>query len=387
MRINGISKLGKKLFFAMLTVCGGATLISCGTQVTPSSSGFDTSQKSDSTSGNSVDSSKTTSSSSTSESEQINSTSTQSSDSHSSDTSKESTSESKTSEESHKSSESSINSDDSLASQIAEQLKSYEEHIEETLKDKLNTTLTENYVDNVDIKYFSFEQDAKYNTTFFANGNISFVGDEVVHSVNLGLPLQGDYFLDVSPLYYVDVVKTNDLAQNYSVDQLAVVANYLDDEAITFSVAGLDGAKWDLTALTAAQIEKNLEEKYENLARETFKIFGNSEYIQNVDFKYLTVVYDATYGKLLKICGETGNIFNDDILSFVVSFKVSEENYDNLKNQILTTNYDKDADLRDNYTKSQLNSTLNIIDDETTSVALYSVDGYNYFPQSAEKNL
>lgn len=378
MKINGISKLGKKLFFATLAVSGGAALISCGAQVTPSSSGSETSQRTDADT-HSTDVSKSNTSISSNTSESVSS----------SEKSIGSTNTSETSSNSEQSSIqiSSTSEEDSISKQIQEQLELYEKHIEATLKEKLNTKLNEDYVAAVDAKYFSFEQDAKYNTTFFVNGNITFNGDSEIHSVNLGLPLQGEDFANVSPLYYVDVVETNDLAQNYNVDDLAAVASYLDNEAITFTVADLDGVKWDINALTPAQIEQNLEQKYEQLARQTFKRIGNSEYIQNVDFKFFKLAVKHGYIKLLELCGNTANVFDDNILAFSVSFKLTDENYDKLKNQILTTTYDENADLRDNYTKLQLNEIVNIIDDDSTAIYRYTVDDFSYDAQIQERNM
>ena len=348
---------------------------------------LEASQRTD-TDTHSTDVSKSDTSASSNTSESVNS-SEKSDDSTSSNTSKEDLANaSETSSNSEQSSIqiSSTSEEDSISKQIQGQLELYEKHIEATLNEKLNTKLNEDYVAAVDAKYFSFEQDAKYNTTFFVNGNITFNGDSEIHSVNLGLPLQGEDFVNVSPLYYVDVVETNNLAQNYNVDELAVVASYLDNEAITFSVAVLDGAKWDINALTSAQIEQNLEQKYEQLARQTFKKYGNSEYIQNVDFKFFTVerpegAYVSDYVKWLELCGNTANIFDDNILAFSVIFKLTDENYDKLKNQILTTTYDENADLQDNYTKLQLIEIVNIIDDGSTAIFKYTVDGYWYTPQ------
>lgn len=268
---------------------------------------------------------------------------------------------------------------DELERQARAERAEIEENIEQKLVNKLNTKFMENVVDKVDVKFFSFEQDEKYNTTFFANGYIKLADDETIHTVDLGLPLVGDDFLNVSPLYYSTIDESKDLADNYSKEELQVVNNYLANDELTFSIAGLDGEKWDLDLRTSAQIETELETRFENSARKCFKEKLNTEYVQGVDFKYFSVE-EWGYGhfNLLKINGITGNIYNSDKESFVVSIRVSENNYNKLKNEILTTEYDANLDLKDNYTKTQLNEILDIVDDTSSIVKIYNVGGQDY---------
>ena len=95
-----------------------------------------------------------------------------------------------------------------------------ESDIETKLLDMLNENFGEDYVDSVDIRYFTIEQDSQLNTTLYANGSIKFPGDTSVHTVQLGFELVGDDIVNLSPLYYVETYPECQLSMNYTTEDL-----------------------------------------------------------------------------------------------------------------------------------------------------------------------
>ena len=347
-------KNGIKLFFAMLAICGNFALTACGrNHKTPTTSTPPIAETTDEK--NTIEMPDTVIIPSTS----------------------------------NKTEDQTVNTEDQIdqAEKQKEQLGILESAIENQIKEKLNFKFDDEIVSNVDIKYFDFEQDKQYNTTFSANGTLTFVDDENEYSFRLGMSLEGDDFLNVSPLYYVDIDETKDLAENYSIDNLTAVNSYLENPEITFSKATLNGQNWNLDVLTPAKIETTLEEEYEQNANQFFLNKYNESYVKDIDFKYISVVNDADYGYLLELNGNAINIYTEKQMPFTVSFSISEENYNKLKNEILITSYDQNLDLKDNYTAEQLNKVFEIIQDEETYLRLYVINNGNYAVQSKDVDL
>lgn len=264
-----------------------------------------------------------------------------------------------------------------------------ENQIETTVAQKLNTKFGEELIDNVDIKYFTLEQDAKtLKTTFFAHGIVKFAGDTSIHEFSLGAPLDGDSFNKIAPIYYVDINQNQDLVANYSNDNLTLVNEFYADENLEFKSASLDGRTWDLNMLTPTQLEKQLEEDFEAKAKAFFKAKVNTEYLKNVDFKYISTEYDSSYGYMLKLNGETGNIYNDTIQNLCIKISISHADYDYLNEYVLTTPVNEANDLKDNYKSEQLNQVIDIINSDSSTVKFYEIDDTRYIvAQNNEQTL
>ena len=141
-----------------------------------------------------------------------------------------------------------------LEEQKRQQLAQLEEDIETGLVQKLNDKFGEEMVESVDVNYFTLEQDSQRNTTIFANGAIKFAGDEISHKICLGLPVDADALLKISPLYYVNVDGTKDISENYSVEDLTAYNEFISDKELQFNSAKLDDKEWNFNNLTAYQV-------------------------------------------------------------------------------------------------------------------------------------
>ncbi len=249
-----------------------------------------------------------------------------------------------------------------------------ENSIEISLKNKLNEIFEEEYVENVDVKYFSLEQDSQLNTTVIANGTIKFTDEDDTHTVSLALPLDGDDFATVSPIYYIDADEDKDLAQNYDVENLTAINNFLSNQELQFSSAKLDGKNWNYNSLTPAQIEKQLEDYYE--IRSVADL--GEEYLKNVDFKYISTEFNSSYGYMVVLNGVTGNVYNSIIKDLCVKIIISKSDYDFLNSKVLTTEIDQEKDLKDNYNVEQLNQVIDIINNGSSYLKCYEVGGFRY---------
>ena len=259
-----------------------------------------------------------------------------------------------------------------------QQLAQLEESIETGLVQKLNDKFGEELVEYIDVNYFTLEQDVNLNTTIFANGAIKFVNDETLHTLSLGLSVDSDAFLKISPLYYVEADYSKDISENYSVDDLTAYNEFISDDELQFSTAKLDGENWNFNTLTAAQIEKQLEQDCEAKARQFFKDEFNSEYVKDVDFKYITTEHDLSYGYMLELCGKTANIHNDKIKDICLKIKITKEDFDYLNSEVLTEMVNADNDLKDNYTVEQLNKVITIMKSDTSYVRFCKLDEMDY---------
>ena len=355
-----MNKKVKRLFFAMLSVLGAGTLIACNNQIrstgpsivknSNSNSEKETSSEKENTSNNHTTSQNT--------SENDNSNHNTGSDSNNNSTSSELTQE-------------------EIDRQIRQQLMSYEDEIETKLKNTLNTKFKEDVVDKIDIKTFDIETNQTEGTTLVANGYVNFAGDRVTYTTNLGMPIGTNDFMKLTPYSYINASFARDLADNYNIDQLKPVYDYITGANLSFNYATLNNQKWDLDCFTATQIEQYFEQKYEHDAKEFFKIRLNTEYITTVDLKYMTAEKNSSYGYLLRMSGTTENMYlPGKAIKFETWYKINEETLAKLQD-IVNLEIDQTKDMAQNYNVSQLNRIKDIIENDATLFA-YSADKTPY---------
>lgn len=340
-----------KLFFAMLSVLGAGALVACSGQthttepsiVMHSDNGDKSSDIGASSSGNN----------------------------HSSDNDT-------TSHHGSSSDNGNTHTSDDIEQQIREQLMSYEDAIETKLKNTLNNKFQENIVENVDIKTFDVDTNQTANTTLLANGYVNFVDDETPYLTNLGMSLDADAFLSLTPISYVEASMGENLADNYNLDQLQTVHNFITGENLTFNYARLDGAKWDLDCFTATQVENHLETEITGMVQSYFNENYNQPYYENVDLKYFELSNDINFGgDILNIHGTAKAIKNGSIVSFYTTIKMAHEDFQAVSN-MLTQQVDETKDLAQNYTFTTLNTVKDIMDKDSTSVVKYNINSRSY---------
>ena len=354
-----MSKKVIKLFFAMLSVLGAGALVACSSQ--------------SHSSGPSIVETSTTSSDKESTSDTQTNSQTSSGSEHSSSSENDNTS-------GHGSSSDSGNTQTSedIERQIREQLISYEDDIETKLKNTLNNKFQENIVENVDIKTFNVDTNASANTTLLANGYVNFVGDQTTYTTNLGMPLGADDFLNLTPISYVEASLARDLYQNYNVEQLQTVHDYISGTNLTFNYARLENAKWDLDCFTATQIENHLETEITGMVQSYFNENYNQPYYENIDLKYFELSNDINFGgDILNIHGTAKAIKNGNIVSFYTTIKMAQEDFQAVSN-MLTQQVDETKDLAQNYTFTTLNTVKDIMDKDSTSVVKYNINSRSY---------
>lgn len=345
-----MNKKVMKLFFAMLSVLGAGTLIACNSQTHFHGPSI-------------VENSN-------SSSEKEDTSNNQSTSQH---TDENSNSNQNTSSDANENSESKPTQEE-IDRQIKEQLISYEDTIETKLKNTLNEKFKENVVSNVDIKTFDLDTNEIANTTLLASGYVNFVGDNATYRTNLGMPVGADDFLNLTPISYVQASLARNVADNYTLDQLTPVYDYITGANLTFNYATLNNANWDLDCFTATQVENYLEEKYTNLIIDYFTQLDGKPWVHNVDLKYVETDNNVTYGgDIIKIHGTTSSIKTGKVMPYYVMLRTSNENYQTVKN-MLTEEIDKQKDLAENYNFTTLNTLKNIFDSDDTQVIRYSVD-------------
>lgn len=353
-----MSKKVMKSVFAMLPVLGAGTLIACSSQTRPSgptivensnhdNSGSQTSNNSGSENANNSSSENTNNSGS-------------------------------------ENNNSSQQNQEELERQIGEQLISFEDAIETKLKDTLNNRFQENIVENVDIRTFTVGTNQTANTTLLANGYVNFVGDETPYLANLGMSLDEDAFLSLTPISYVEASMGNNLADNYNLDQLQTVHDFITGENLTFNYARLDGAKWDLDCFTGTQIEHSFEQYFETKMRDFFAEEVNTPYIHNLDLKYFTVetADHNLRGNVIHAHGTAQSIKTEREYTTKITIRPSAEVFQNLYSTLSNAQYDETKDLAQNYQIADLNSVVNCFKDDSTTILEYSVNGHDYIVTS-----
>ena len=347
-----MSKRVSKLVFALLSVLGAGTLLACST--TTKTAGPTVVSSSNNTPTVVDDSTSKPTSTNT---ENSNNTSTQTT---------ENTNSQQTQED--------------LERQIREQLISYEDTIENKLKNTLNNKFQENIVENVDIRTFTVDTNTVQNTTLLANGYVNFVDDETPYLANLGISLDADAFLSLTPISYVEASMGENLADNYNLDQLQTVHDYITGENLTFNYARLDGAKWDLDCFTGTQIEHNFEQYFETKMRDYFAEEVNTPYIHNLDLKYFTVetADPNVMGNVIHAHGTVRSIKNEREYTTKITIRPSAEVFQNLYSTLSNAQYDETKDLAQNYKIADLNSVVSCFKDDSTTILEYGVNGLGY---------
>ena len=256
----------------------------------------------------------------------------------------------------------------------------FEDSIETAVKQKLNAKFEEELVEGIDIKYFTIEQDSQtFETSIFAHGTIKFTGDTSTHTFSLGVPLNGDSFNQLAPLYYVDFDEEKDLEANYSNDDLSLIKDFVAEQNLQQATAELDGSVWNLNMLTPAQFEKQFEEDFEAQAKEFFQNKWGTEYVKDVDFSHISTEYSENYGcYMLVLNGNTGNVIDDVVEEFCVKIAISQADYDYLNEYVLTTPVNQALNLKDNYKSAQLNQVKKVIDSKSSHVKFFRLAGMNY---------
>ena len=279
-------------------------------------------------------------------------------------------------------SESSFNSESNSSSDIEdseeierknkEQLMAYEATIEETLKNALNSHFQEDVVLNVDIKTFGVD------STLLANGYISFVDGVTKYATSLGVSLDDDILLELSSIADLEVDQTKDLAENYGINELKSITDFITSENLSFSYAKLNGENWDLDYFTATQVEHYLEAKVTNMVQQYFTENYSKPYLENADLKYLEATWDINYGgDILKIRGTMQSIKTANVMPFYVTLRMADEDFINIS-ALLNEQVDTEKDLAQNYSFNVLNTVKGILEKDTTYVVKYTVDGATY---------
>ena len=347
-----------KLFFAMLSVLGAGALVACSSQTKSNEPSIvETSNHDNSGSQTSNNSGENTSSNS------------------GENTSNSGENTSSNNGENTRTSE----NQDEIERQIREQLMSYEDGIETKLKDTLNTKFQENIVSNVDIKTFTIDSNQSTNTTLLANGYVNFVGDAITYTTNLGMPLDADAFIDLAPISYAEVDQTKDLAENYGIDELKSVSDYITGENLSFNYATLNDANWDLDCFTASQVESYLEQRFSNMVVDYFTELDGKPWVNNVDLKCFETTEDSTYGNIVSLSGTTQSIKTGKVMSYNIVLGLSDSDY-NLLNAALNTENEVNSqnELAQNYKFTTLSTLKNVLENDSTTVIKYIINDSPY---------
>ena len=336
-----MKKAGIKTMFAMFTLMGGAfTLASCagGLEKEPSTPTYVESSKSTETT-DPIDTTDTTASTDTTDS---------------SDEEKEKEGEKQTER---------IN---------------FEIKIEDLLENKINVRLEETAVSDVDAKYFTVTDHYKYGKTLETYGNVTMASTKETQSIVLGLPLTDVQFTNFQNLKFGYESVNYDLYQNCTNDQLSAVANFVENRDLTYNYAIKDGYTWDLDVLTPTKMESLIEEKCLKKANEYFCIVNGEDYFSSVDFRILTFFDNSPmYGDCIVLKGYATPI-RGKIRTFSFTFKLSDENYNYLKKNVSVIE-DQENDMAKNYTKTEMTSIYNVLEDSSTQAK-----SFNFYVTSYE---
>ena len=358
-----MNKKVMKLFCAMLSVLGAGALVACSSQTKSNEPSIVETPSNDNTSQNSGS----------------NNNSSQNGNSSENGNTSENGNNGNTSENVNNGNTSTSENQEEIERQIREQLMSYEDGIETKLKNTLNTKFQENIVSNVDIKTFTIDSNQSANTTLFANGYVNFVGDAMTYTTNLGMPLDADAFMELTPISYAEVDQTKDLAENYGIDELKSVSDYITGENLSFNYATLNDANWDLDCFTASQVESYLEQRFSNMVVDYFTELDGKPWVNNVDLKCFETTEDSTYGNIVSLSGTTQSIKTGKVMSYNIVLGLSDSDY-NLLNAALNTENEVNSqnELAQNYKFTTLSTLKNVLENDSTTVIKYIINDSPY---------
>ena len=267
---------------------------------------------------------------------------------------------------------------------ITPQLLKYEDDIENALKDKLNARIGTEDVKSVDAKYFVPVADFGYGNSLQTEAVITFANNTTADAT-LGLPTTAEQFASFKQEGFESYNSSKSMADQYTIEQLESLYNFVSDENLTYSYAIKNAEIWDLDAISATKLEGEIEELFTQITQDYFTENYNKPYFQNVDLKTIVVEESSKYGKSLVLKGTVEYIKNGKVVDYVATLLPSESDYEVLKN-LIENNGDAQKDLAENYTESQLATVLDICTKESTVVRNFNIESGDYTVNSVNND-
>ena len=257
--------------------------------------------------------------------------------------------------------------------------------LESYLQDKLNDRFEENVVSNVEAHNFTLKDSVETGKTLETSGYVTLADGEEAKPVTFGLPVSLEQYTNLYDLgFNAECDATKQLSENYTLEQLNFADTIISNENLTYNYATLNGNVWDLDAATPTKIEKKLEAYFEQKIQNWFLENTNDKYFENVDLKYFTTKHDFNYGDVVRIHGNLKAIINNNTYPLIITLRTSQTNYTTAKSIADNLTIDENKDMAKNYDIDIMNFVNSVVEDENTTIKLYSINGTSY---NADNNM
>lgn len=248
-----------------------------------------------------------------------------------------------------------------------------EEMFEDYTVSKMSSKLNANKISKIDFKYVTLNQENNKNI-FSLNGNLVETNTNSVKSFSLISEITNERYESVKKKFDNDYDKNKDLITNYNIDGIYHIYNVMTDSQTKITNMIVDGKSIGLS--TEQDIEKEIVEALNNKLQMNYFSEIDLHYVETNKIEndhYFTLVADAVTNHDNKQC------------DFSITHTISSENYQNLI-EVLPDQINDSADLCDNYNLIELAEINQVVNDVSTELYSFVLDGQKFeFPNEEDE--